>query len=55
VIAQHSDDEEVLDYRVVREGSGWKIGDVTPRGRRPTSPPYRERLGPPAEREGGQK
>ena len=48
VTVLHEDDAEQFDYIVARVGSDWRIRAVERRGRRAASPPYAERLGPPA-------
>jgi len=48
VTVQHEQDAERFDYRVVLEGSDWRIAEVVPRGRIAATPPYAERLAPPA-------
>lgn len=44
----HEGDAEQFDYVASRVGFDWKIEAVERRGRRAASPPYAERLGPPA-------
>ncbi len=46
---QHEHDAERLDYRVVQQGSGWKIAEIVSRGPTTATPPYAERLAPPAQ------
>jgi len=42
-------DAERIDYRVVRDGPEWKIADAVSRGLTTATPPYAERLAPPAQ------
>lgn len=48
VTVLHEVEAEQFDYIVARVGSDWRIRAVERRGRRAASPPYAERLGPPA-------
>lgn len=53
VTVLRAEDEERLDYAVVKSSGGWRIRSVARRGRQAASPPASERLGPTAEQEGG--
>lgn len=49
VTVQHERDAERFDYRVALDGSRWRIIERVSRGPTTATPPYAERLAPPAE------